>query len=221
MQHHVSLLRRSRPQVRQPFPLNQVLCARNPALRHRRRGIPLWRLRIFSLRAEQPVNPSILVPHHANVVHVCVRLIRRGHHHRIIPKPEVGHSIRTFRHRKEWFPIHSFNAHKHQTLPFVFHRARIERCVHANSFHQVRVVMVIGIVAPEQRRVLRRQYWICLPVIHPVAGLGFRVLARDQLLVSRNSSCTFFLNSACFIQFLRYRTYNSLSSRAERGICFS
>src|SRR5690625_7304228 len=59
MQDDVSLLLRRRLQIWKPLPLDQVARSNDPCLRDCRRGIGV--VRILPLRAENTVNPSVLV----------------------------------------------------------------------------------------------------------------------------------------------------------------
>jgi len=97
---------------------------------------------------------TILVPHQAKCSYTfvsgsLVSGIRIGY-----PKAKLVHSVRAFGHRKKRFTVRSFDSRKPPELPVVFHRAGVERSVDAHPLHQVRVILRVEIIAPEQWSVL-------------------------------------------------------------------
>src|SRR5574344_1151598 len=72
VEHHIALLVALGDEVRQPLPLDEVLCAYDAACCRCGGSVSLWRGLVLRLGAEESVDPAVLVLCKAHVVHVCV-----------------------------------------------------------------------------------------------------------------------------------------------------
>jgi hypothetical protein len=134
---HVDIFYSHRPDPKTP--IEETMSALDYAVRSGKAlyaGIPSYHAKQTEVSANalrrlgtRRVGPGSRTPSRSQIpdVHIRVRFTRLRHHERIIPEPEIVHAVRTFGHRKERFPIRSFHARKHQILPFVLHRAGVEK----------------------------------------------------------------------------------------------
>ena len=135
------------------------------------------------LRAEQAVNPAILVADEAHVVQIrLLRLVIR-HPHRVIPEPEPVHAGFALRHGEKRFTVPALDARHQHDVPVPFHRADVEDAVDAQPCHEMRIGGVIEIITPEQGRVFGGQHRKFIPVKDAVADFLRAVAAFDQLFM--------------------------------------
>ena len=171
MKHHVPLLALGL-QVREALPVHQVLRPGDAGGRDGRRQVAGRRRRILPLHAEDAVDPAVLVRGQAHVIHVGRGLPPLRHRDGTVPEAEVVHPVRALRHGEVALPVGAFHAAHQDILPVPLDGAAVEHRMDAEAFHQVRICLLIQVIPPEQRGVLRRQNGILISFVNPVSEDG-------------------------------------------------
>ena len=114
MKHHVTLLTLGL-QVGQAFPVNQIFRACDGS-----RGRSSTKIAglavVMTLRAEDAVNPAILMGRESHVVDVGCGNHIVGHRDGFVPKAEVVDTVGALCHGKERFAVGSLHAHHEQVF---------------------------------------------------------------------------------------------------------
>ena len=118
-----------------------------------------------------------------DIVHVGVRIIRFGHHDRIVPESEVVDPVRALCHRKEGLPVQALDTRYQDVSVSELHGTRIEDGVDSHPLEQERVRLAVQIEAPEVRRVICRQGRIAVTREDPMRLVDALVGAQDKFLV--------------------------------------
>ena len=199
MQRHVPLLRGAQGlQVRQAFPVFQVLRPDNSGRGHRRGKVRV--VFVLALGAEHTVDPAVLMLRQPHVVYVGLLLFRVRQDHRVIPEAEALGGFVAFRHGEEALAVRAFHAHHHAVLPVQLDGAAVHRRVDTQPLHHEGIGFRVRVIHPEGRDMLPGQHRVPVADVQPVVEmLVRRVRPRQQPLVGfhqgiKTSASHFFLS---------------------------
>ena len=113
------------------------------------------------------------------------------HRNRFIPEAEVIDSVGTHRHGKETLAVSTFNAHDKQVFALPLDGAGIQRCIHHDALHQIRIVFLVEVIAPFQRRMLSGENRVGILCIDTVPPFQWFVFLSQQLLMVCTQGCHF------------------------------
>ncbi len=181
MQHYVTLLR-LRLQVGQALPCLQVFGAGDTSCCSGCTQVAGLAV-VVTLSAEDTINPAILMLCDAHIINIGSRddVVRHGD--RLLPEAEVIHAVRRLGHGKERLAVSTLDTNYQTILALPFDGSRIQRGIHHDTLHQVRVVLFAEIIAPFQRRMFSSKYRILPLVINTIPPLHGFILARQQLFM--------------------------------------
>ena len=192
MQHHVALLAGALD-VRQALPVHQILGAGHAGGRRGGRQVSL-RVMVFALYAEDAVNPAVLMGGEAHVVHVGGGFSPLRHGDGTGPEAEVVHTVRAFGHGKEGLAVVSFHTHHQHVFVTPLDGAGIEGGMDADPFHQIRISLLVQVIAPLQRSMLGREDGILVALVNAVS-LNGGISSFNQLLMTHpQPGQTFFVS---------------------------
>ena len=141
------------------------------------------RLRVLALGAEDAVEPAVLVGGQAHVGDVGVGLAGLGQRQRVVPEPEVVDPVVALGHGEEALVVAALDARHQADLAVPQNRPGARDGVHAEALDEPRVAAAVEVVAPEERRVGRRQHRV-LPALEDAALVPeLAVLLLDEIRV--------------------------------------
>ena len=133
--------------------------------------------------AEHPVDPTILMLRDAHVIDIggWHHILRHGD--RFLPEAEVIDTVGRLCHGEERLTVGSLHAHHQQILVVPLDGPAVQGGVHHDALHQIRVVVLVEIVAPLQGSVLSREDRVFVFLVDTVPPLHGFVLFRQQRLM--------------------------------------
>ena len=179
MEHNISLLGRTeRHKVRKPLPFLQILCPYNTGGRHGCRQVACRG--ILALGTEHAVNVTVLMLCQPHIVNI--RLLRAGVRKQdgIVPETKAVHSVVTFRHAKEGFPIVPLDSGHQIIFPIQINCSRIHHRIDSKPLHKVRICLRIQVILPGQGDMLSGEHRISVPVVHPIVKIRIRLILSAQ-----------------------------------------
>ena len=202
MQHHIALLA-LRLQIVKPLPVHQVLGACNGS--RRCGGTEVTGVRVVvALCAEHAVDPPILMSSEAHIIDIGGRKDIVGHSDGLWPETEMVDTVGTLGHCEETLAVGPLNTYDKHIFAIPFDGTAVECCVHHDTLHQERIVLLVEVITPLQGGMFCCQDRI-LPLLIDtiIVAYGF-VFSVEQFLVTCTESGNFvfkFLRHS-FITFL-------------------
>lgn len=181
MQNHIALLRLGL-EVRKTFPVHKVLGSGDTCARHCRRQVSFRRIGVFTLHAEDSVNPSVLVGGQPHVIDIDSRLSVLRHCHRIVPEAEIVDSVGALRDGEERLSVCSFHSYSQYIFPVPFDGSGVESGMDAESFLQIRISDRVQVIFPEHRSMRARENGILVSFINAV-HINRLILFRNQIFI--------------------------------------
>ena len=175
VKHHVALLALAL-EVGQAFPGLEVTGAGNAGCRRGSAQVVRASV-VVAFCAKDAVDPAVLMSREAHVIDVGGGNHIIGHRDGLGPESEVIHAVRALGHSEERLAVGAFNPHNKYIFALPFDGARIERRVHHDSLHQVRVVLLVEVIAPLQRSMLGGDDGILVFLVDAVAPSEGFILA--------------------------------------------
>ena len=119
----------------------------------------------------------------AHVIDIGGRHHILRHGNRLLPETEVIDTVRRLCHGKERLTVGSLHAHHQQILVVPLDGSAVQRGVHHDALHQIRVVVLVEIVAPLQGSMLSREDGVFVFIVDTIPPLHGFVLFRQQRLM--------------------------------------
>ena len=104
-----------------------------------------------------------------HVIYICGRLTVFRHRDRTVPETEVIDSVRALSHSEEGLAVSSLYAHHKDIFTVPLDGSGIECRMDAEALHKIWIGLLIEIVTPEKRRMLRCQHGAQISFIYTVA----------------------------------------------------
>ena len=103
-----------------------------------------------------------------HIIDICRRLAILRQSDRTIPETEVVHSVRALGHCKEGLAVSSLDAYYKNIFSVPLDGSGVECSVHAETLHQIRICLLIEVVAPEKRSVVTCKDRIRITLVNSV-----------------------------------------------------
>ena len=205
VEHHITLLAEGL-EVIEPLPVNEVFCAGYACGSRSGGGVVRFGL-VMTLHTEDSVYPSVLMTREAHVIDVrCGCVIAVGHGDGFRPETPVVDPVGRLRYREEGFAVGSFHPCDDGVFAFKKDGSCIEHRVHHDALHQEGIVLLIEVIAPLQRRVLRRENRVLVFGIYSVAAFyGFIRTGEQRLMCSAESLYFIFIRHTYYFRFTDVR----------------
>ena len=205
MQHYISLLTEGL-EIIEPFPVNKVFGAGYACGSRSGGGVERFGL-IMPLDAEDTVNIAVLMTREPHVIDVrCGCVIAVGHGDGFRPETPVVDAVGRLRYREERLTVGSFHPCDDGVFAFKKDGSCIEHRVHHDALHQEGIVLLIEVIAPLQRRVLRRENRVLVFGIYSVAAFyGFIRTGEQRLMCSAESLYFIFIRHTYYFRFTDVR----------------
>ena len=205
VEHHITLLAEGL-EIVQPLPVNEVFCAGYACGSRSGGGVVRFGL-VMTLHTEDSVYPSVLMTREAHVIDVrCGCVIAVGHGDGFRPETPVVDAVGRLRYREEGLTVGSFHPCDDGVFAFKKDGSGIEHRVHHDALHQEGIVLLIEVIAPLQRRVLRRENRVLVFGIYSVSAFyGFIRTGEQRLMCSAESLYFIFIRHTYYFRFTDVR----------------
>ena len=146
MENHIALLALGL-QIRKTLPVYQVLgtgdgCCSSSSTEVTRLII------IMTLSTEHAIDVAILMSCESHIIDVGSRNNILRHGDRLIPETEVVNTIRTLCYGKEALAVSTLYTNNEEILTIPLDGTRIERSIHHDALHEIRITLLIEVVTP-------------------------------------------------------------------------
>ena len=146
MENHIALLALGL-QIRKTLPVYQVLgtgdgCSSSSSTEVAKLII------IMTLSTEHAIDVAILMSCESHIIDVGSRNNILRHGDRLIPETEVVNTIRTFCYGKETLAVGTLHTYNEEILAVPLDGTRIERSIHHDALHEMRITLLIEVVTP-------------------------------------------------------------------------
>ena len=144
-------------EIIEPLPVDEIFGTGYAGCCSSRRGIERFGL-VMALHTEDTINPSVLVAREAHIIDVrCGCVIAVGHGDRFGPEAPIVDAVGRLGYSEEGLTVGSFHPCYDGVFALKEDRTGIEHRVHHDALHQEGIVLLVEVVPPLQRRVLRRE----------------------------------------------------------------
>ena len=181
VQHAVALLGRFRLEVRQAFPVDEILCADNAGSGEC--GGEVVHGLILAFAAEHAVDIAVFVLRQTHIVDV--RFLGGGvwQDDRVIIKAEALHRVIAARDGEEGLSVIAFYAGDEAVLTVQLDGAGVHDGVHAETLKAQRICLLVQVKFPERRNVVAGEDRILVTRVNAVVKSGRLVLFCDERFV--------------------------------------
>ena len=215
MENHIALLALGL-QVRKALPVYQVLgtgngCSSSSSTEVARLCI------IMTLCTEHAIDVAILMSCESHIIDVGSRNNILRHGDRLIPETEVVNTIRTLCHGKETLAVSTLYTNNEEILTIPLDGTRIERSIHHDALHEIRIALLIEVVTPLQWCMFCGEDWVLILFVDTISPLYGFILTAQQFLIMSAKCFHFVLKCSHNISFF---TFLPLQCLWQRGLSF-
>ena len=105
----------------------------------------------------------------SHVIDIGSRFAIIRHGHGTVPEAEMIHTVRTFSHCEEGFPVCTLHPDDQNISAVPFDGSGIECSMDAETFHQIRICLHVQVIPPRKRRMVSCQNGVFVPFINTIA----------------------------------------------------